>query len=53
MNTAQNETIKIGIDETSIECTEKDIFMYAMSKAYDYVNSDEKYLFDSLEFVSC
>ena len=53
MDNAQNETITFDIDETPVVCNEKDIFICAMSRAYDYVNRNEKYLFDSLEFISC
>lgn len=53
MNTDREELFAIDVDETPIECNEKEIFLCAMSKAYDLTRSNDKYMFDSLEFISC
>ena len=43
-------TLPIEIDGQFFDC-EKEIYLYAMSQAYDRIPSG--YCFDNLEFISC
>lgn len=50
MNTNSEITKKIEFDEQFFD-TEKEIYLYAMSKAYDMTMENE--CFSSLEFIAC
>lgn len=50
MNTDSEITKKIEFDGQFFD-TEKEIYLYAMSRAYDMTNENE--LFSSLEFIAC
>ena len=43
-------TLPIRIEEQSSDC-EKEIYLYAMSQAYDKMPNG--YCFDNLEFIAC
>ena len=50
MDTDTETTKKIEFDGQFFD-TEKEIYLYAMSRAYDMTNENE--LFSSLEFIAC
>ena len=50
MNTDTEITKKIEFDGQFFD-TEKEIYLYAMSRAYDMTNENE--LFSILEFIAC
>ncbi len=50
MDTNEEISRKIEIEAQFFD-TEKEIYLYAMSKAYDMTNENE--LFSSLEFIAC
>ena len=50
MDTDTETTKKIEFDGQFFD-TEKEIYLYAMSMAYDMTNKNE--LFSSLEFIAC
>lgn len=50
MSNGKNVTREIKFDGQFLD-TEKEIFLYAMSVAYDMIKENE--LFSSLEFIAC
>ena len=50
MNNNSEVTRKIEVEEQFFD-TEKEIYLYAMSKAYDMTRKNE--CFSSLEFIAC
>lgn len=52
IETDSEDTITIQIDSTPIDCTECEVYIYAMEKAYNWCKSH--YVeFSALEFISC